>query len=368
MASDSETGQLGHDRRTTYEKWTAEEGLPVIQGFYVADLKKLELSPWKRRGGLGAYINLEGAGGTNDAYVAEILPGSSLKPEKYMFEELIYVLSGRGATTIWNEGGKKQTFEWQAGSLFSPPLNVWRQHFNGQGDQPARFLAVTTAPMVMDLYHSLEFVFNNPFVFRERYAGEDDYFSGNGKTFVGPVAKNIWQSNFIPDVAAFRLTEWKERGAGGANVMFELADNSLAAHVSEFPVGTYKKAHRHGPGAHVVILGGEGYSLLWEGEQPKTRVDWHAGSMFVPPDMWFHQHFNVGAAPARYLALRWGSQKFRMGGVFKRASAPETAISTRIGGNQIEYEDEDPEVRRIFEHELAARNVDSRMAQFFKQN
>ena len=56
------------------------------------------------------------------------------------------VVGGRGATTIWRDGSKKQTFEWGEGALFSPPLNTWYQHFNGQGDKPVRLLAMTNAP------------------------------------------------------------------------------------------------------------------------------------------------------------------------------------------------------------------------------
>ena len=54
-----------------------------------------------------------------------------------MYEELIYVISGRGAATMWNEGEPKRTFEWQEGSLFSPPLNSWHEHFQWQW-QPSR--------------------------------------------------------------------------------------------------------------------------------------------------------------------------------------------------------------------------------------
>ncbi len=355
----SGTGLEAFSDLTSYEKWLEEEGLPVIRGFHINDLKDVELAPWKRKGGNGAYINLDGTGGTNDSYIVEIPAGGNLKPEKYLFEEVIFVLSGRGATTIWNEGGKKQTFEWQAGSLFSPPLNVWRQHFNGQGDQPARLLSVTTAPLVIDLFHSKELVFNNPIVLKDRYAGEDGYFSAEGKLY----GHRIWESNFIPDVGSFKLQELVKRGAGGTSISFELANNTMCAHISEFPVGTYKKGHRHAAGAHIVLISGEGYSLLWKNEDdPKTRVDWHPGSMFVPPDRWFHQHFNVGREPARYLAVRWGSVKYRVSGVLSMAGQED---SVKTGGNQIEYEDEDPAILKMFEAELAKHGVESRMGKFF---
>ena len=103
------------------------------------------------------------------------------------------------------------------------------------------------------------------------------------------------------------LYAWNERGAGGINSMFEMAGNLSKAHISEFPVGTYKKAHRHGPGANLVLLSGDaGFSLLWTKDDMSDirKADWKVGSLvIVPNDGTYHQHFNSGTRRARYMAL-----------------------------------------------------------------
>jgi oxalate decarboxylase/phosphoglucose isomerase-like protein (cupin superfamily) len=351
MAASRSVSELGF--KSTYQQFIEQENIPVIKGFFVKDIRKVELAPWKRMGGPGAYLNLEGAEGVNDAYICEIPPGKSLNPQKKMFEELVLVVSGHGATTVWKDGGKKQTFEWQEGSLFSPPLNTWYQHFNGQGDKPVRLLAMTNAPTVLNLFHNLDFIFNCTYEFADRYSGDEDYFSGKGKS----LSERIWETNFVRDVRSFELKDHKERGAGGTGIQFELANNVMSSHISQFPVGTYKKGHRHGPGAHVIILTGEGYSLMWPEGKDIQRYDWGVGSLFVPPELWFHQHFNAGGEPVRYLALKpFSSRKFP--GLKKHFGTDE---SVKTGGNQIEYEDEDPRIREMFEAELARRNVRSRM-------
>lgn len=338
--------------KSSYRTWLESQGIPVIRDFYIKDLRSVPLEPWERKGGFGIYLNLIGTGEANDAYICEIPPGKSLNPQRHMFEEMIYICQGRGATSVWLDGGKKQTFEWQAGSLFAPPLNTWHQHFNGSGSEPVRYLAVTSAPVVINLFHNLDFVFNNPFAFTDRFTAEEDYFSGKGKAYPG----RIWDTNFVPDVKSMSLQEWKERGAGGRNIMLELSENTMAAHISEFPVGTYKKAHRHGPGAHVVIIAGKGYSLMWPEGSPIKRFDWQEGSVVVPPENWFHQHFNSGKTPARYLALRWGSKKYQ--GLRKAYGVDE---SVKSGGDQIEYEDEDVRIHQEFEASVAAEGAVCRM-------
>ncbi|MBI4528254.1 MAG: cupin domain-containing protein [Deltaproteobacteria bacterium] len=346
------------EKKSSYRKWLELEGIPLIEGFFMEDLKKVPLQPWGRKGGLAARICLEGAGETNDAYVCEIAPGQGLKPQKHFFEELIYVISGKGATTVWNQGGPKRTFEWQEGALFSAPLNAWHQHFNGSGSEPARYIAVTSAPIMINLIHNLDFIFNCDFVFKDRYSSEEDYFSRPGLWYEG----RMWETNFVADVRNMDLIEWKERGAGGSQVRLEISQNTLCGHVAQFPVGTYKKAHYHGPGAHVIILSGRGYSLMWPQGQPNQRFDWGPGSLIVPPNNWFHQHFNAGAEPARYLALRWGSKKY-----YGMTSDPgEMDADVKTGGLQIEYEDEDPVVRRMFEEACAKSRVENQMAKYYK--
>ena len=338
-----------------YKEWLKRECIPVIEDYYVKDVKTQRLEPWERKGGMGVYLNLIGTEDTNDSYICEIPPGKSLKPQRHLFEETIYVVSGNGSTSVWEEGGVKRTFEWQTGSLFAIPLNACHQHFNGSGIRPARYLGVTDAPLVMNLFHNEDFIFNNNFSFRDRFDADDDYFSGRGKAY----ASRVWESNFIPDIRKVELLEWKERGAGGRNRFFELADNTMCAHLSEFPVGTYKKAHRHGPGAHVIIIKGTGYTLMWPEGAPMQRFDWQEGSIIVPPDAWFHQHFNTGKDEAVYLAIRWNSKKNKMG-------KPRLVDkSLKDGGGQIEYENEDPMVLTLFEEALAKEGVVSKMSPFF---
>ncbi|MCH8198865.1 MAG: cupin domain-containing protein [Chloroflexi bacterium] len=344
-----------------YARWQQREGVRVIVDFAFEDLGRIELGPWERKGGTGAIINIPNDHLTNDSHVVEIRPGGKSEPEHHLYEEFCYIISGRGATNIWTDEAHKQTFEWHAGSLFAIPLNAWYQHFNGSGEEPARYISVTTAPPMMRLFNDLDFIFDTDSYFKGRFDAENDYFSGTGKLY----KKRVWQSNFIPNAPDMALYGWQERGAGGINVMLEMAENSSKAHISEFPVGTYKKAHRHGPGAHLLILSGDaGYSTLWtkDDRSDLRKADWKVGGMvIVPGDDMFHQHFNTGKTRARYLAMYTGGM-----GLFKPRSNRGWLAdkSVKEGGWQIEYEDEVRANHEAFEADLAAHGAPCRMKAF----
>ena len=128
------------------------------------------------------------------------------------------MLGGRGSTTVWNDAGARITFEWKDGALFAIPLNCHHQHFNGSGQEPARYVAVTNAPPVINLYEDLDFVFNTKYDFKDRFAGEPDYFSSKGeqKGF-------LLTTNFVPDAVNIPLITATERGAGGGHIRFNMA-------------------------------------------------------------------------------------------------------------------------------------------------
>jgi oxalate decarboxylase/phosphoglucose isomerase-like protein (cupin superfamily) len=351
IVSDKMASKFATEKETPYTRWVAGEGLEIISAHYVPDLNTVDLKPWPRRGGKAVFINHDASRTSNDCYVCEIPEGGKLAPQRQLFEEMILVLSGRGSTSVWNDAGAKVTFEWGPGAMFAIPLNAWHQHFNGSGQEPVRYVAVTNCPPVMNLYEEAEFLFNTAHDFTSRFNGEPDYFANKGEQ-----KGLLLETNFVADAINLPLIEAKERGAGGGHIRFSMAKGSMNSHISQFPVGTYKKCHRHGPGAHVIILSGKGYSLMWpEGEEPK-RYDWKVGSMIVPPNMWFHQHFNTGNSPARYLAFKHETVSVR-----NAQGVPKAWISMRIGGDQIDYADEKPLIRTMFAESLAKNGLEPRM-------
>ena len=351
------------ERYDTYKTWMESQKIPIFRGFFIEDINTMEVGYWDLKGVNACFVLLEGTGGTNDGYVCEIPPAAKSKPIRHMYEEMVYVTQGHGATTVWQKDGKKHTFEWGPGSLFAIPINAYYQHFNSSGIEPARYYAVTNCCFIMNLFHSSDFIFDNDYVFKDRLdPNSDSYFDGDNEI----LGRFFMTTNFVPDLHNLKLADYNERGKGSTNMKFDLARQTMGAHISEFPVGTYKKGHKHGPGAHVIIVSGKGYSTLWpEGEEPK-RYNWKPGSVVVPPDQWFHQHFNSGAEPARYLALRWNDWRFKS---VKKSSGENGAsyTSLKLGGNQIEFEDENPAQHREFVAEVERSGAKCQMCDYYPQ-
>ena len=342
-----------------YARWATQQGVPVVED-YAVDLLDVETSYWDRLGVPGALVHLAGRGDFANVVLTELPPEGATEAQRHLFEEVVYVLAGHGNTVIEGSRGAQHSFEWGPRSLFGLPLNARYRHFNASGTEAARLASVTSLPLVLNTFRQEAFIFDNPWAFEERF-GDDSRFAGEGD-FVEVVAgRHMWETNFVPDLADFDLPVWAARGEGSRNLKFVLADATMHAHVSEMPVGTYKKGHRHGTDFHVFTVFGHGYSLLWyEKDQDFKRVDWRHGVVYAPADQQFHQHFNTSSHPTRYLALAYGGLRYPFTEE-RRRHFFGVDKSVREGGRQIDYADEDPRIRQLYLAELAREGIESAM-------
>jgi quercetin dioxygenase-like cupin family protein len=358
---------------SVYESFIEEENIPIVRGLGVYDVRDVTLGPWKRTGGQGAYLELSGLGNKNGLYVVEIPPRGALNPEKHMYEEMFYVVEGRGTTEIWTDNDeKKQIFEWQKSSLFSPPLNTWHRLVNATSS-PALLLAATNAPPIMTLFRSRKFIFDNPYQFDDRYRGDADYFKPADKLAIRPESgRHINPGNLLPDTMNCDLPVENHRGAGHRNFSWKLSGNTFIGFVAEYPPGRYSKAHYHPSGPALVCVRGKGYLITWPREigiRPwetgkghlVQRLDYGEGGVVsaVPGgDDWYHAHFGVSKERFRVLAFLGGYPRALYG-------APGAEVSFNLdqaqGGNSIEYRDEDPQIRKDYMEALRKEGAEFQM-------
>lgn len=333
--SPANIGGGGRIERDFYRQWIKNSKVPMVEGYSIMDAAKQEVQPWPESGGRGLYLNFSG-NVHMDAVIQEIPAGKALEPKQHFYEQLTYVLSGRGYTTFGG-GGKTNKVEWGEGSLFAVPVNVLHRHYNSDSAHPARLLLITSFPFMLQVFGSMGLINDLNFNFNDRYDGAADYFSSTKR-----VRKRWDKTNFVKDIRKSEVVEWSERGEGNASMFWEMAGNTiLEPHMSEFEVGTYKLGHRHPYEAIILTLNGKGFSLAEKDKLKDTdamKIDWQAGSIVSPPFYWFHQHFNTGNSKARYLAITEGDFPIRLG--------------FPLQVEQIEANQEDPDIKKHFEREL----------------
>jgi len=353
-----------------YLEWVHQEGCPVIEAGYAIDLFDVVTAPWARIGAKGAAVHLTGRGDFCNMFVIDVAPASSTALMQHIYEDIYYVLEGHGSTQIEFPDGSKKSFEWSPKAMFSIPINLPHRHFNSSGNARARLASTTNMPLIMNTFHDESFIFDNPHYFRSR-VGQEKFFQGEGNLIPIRAGNHLWETNFVPDLAAVELHAYADRGGGSSNIKFILADGIMSGHMSEMPVGTYKKAHRHGPGTHVINVTGHGYSLLWyEGDTDFTRIEWKHGVVFPPCQNQIHQHFNTSTEPARYLALGIGNVRYpftaqkRNTMIGEKGQQQKSSLSIKKGGNQIEYEDQDPRIHTMWLEEMSKAGITPLMDRF----
>jgi uncharacterized RmlC-like cupin family protein len=130
---------------------------PPITGLSVPeDLRTIELvkRPWRNNKGLWFEL---ADNRVLSSHLAELAPGGNSVRHRHTTEAVIYIVLGRGYTILNYDGQPEQRVDWQEGSLFSPPVWAWHQHFNSDPDEPARYLAIQDTGMIRHMrLHQIE--------------------------------------------------------------------------------------------------------------------------------------------------------------------------------------------------------------------
>ena len=342
--------------QSPYDRWLVAQDVPVFTGYYVEDLRTIELGWWDLRGCPGAVLNLVGHQGVTEAHVLQIPPGETIPPFRMAAEEIVYVIEGQGIATIWAEGHPQINFEWQKRSLFRIPSNYYYQLSNARGDQPALTLHVSYLPLAMSIQPREEFFFNNGFVDpTELYGSEGNPFSAEAYAVRETVDRggvkhetHQWHANFFPDLNVWdklRAYGGRNRRAFGAGITFP--NSAIRTGMMVLPPQRYRAAHRHGPGVTIVgVSPGSGFAVMYPEGGEKIVCPWTDASVFVPPNNWFHQHLNPGGTQNRQLRV-----------------FPPKALMGYDGGlnKEVPFIEEDPWVREQFEAALAENGLPSLM-------
>ena len=217
----------------------------------------------------------------------------------------------------------------------------------------------------MNVFHNERFIFDNTFDFADR-TGKTSYYSGEGDLITVRPGNHMWETNFVPDLAAIELKSWGDRGAGGTNIMFVLAD------------GSHARAHLGDAGRH-----------LQEGSSPRAGLPRHvrhrprllavlvsrarrSSAASTGSTAWCSRRPTSSSTststcrtePARYLATGVGGLRYPITTQQRRSllglkPGEKGAVSTPIkeGGDQIEYEDQDPRIHPIWLAEMKKAGV-----------
>jgi quercetin dioxygenase-like cupin family protein len=278
----------------------------VYEGSFVTDVKSFPVEPWPEQGNHAAHFNLSD-NRLLRAHIMAVPPGERKPTHRHVNEAIIYIPQGHGYSIIQQEGKAEHRLDFQVGSLFSPPLNAYHGHYNGDAEEWVRYFVVTNMPLNQVVYGVGErkiyekFVFGSSFLFTERYNGEEGYFSIRER--LAPCRMKV---NYVKDINEIPLDPSPERGEGSRTVHLEMVGNTtIDVHISGIPPGGSRRAHHHPHEEIIYFLQGDGYTVVRrEGERERRKYLWHAGSLLSPPRNSVHQHFCTGPEPARYLSIQ----------------------------------------------------------------
>jgi gentisate 1,2-dioxygenase len=138
------------DDSKTLNAFIRAHSYPAKDGLIVKEILSHPVHARSDRGNAAAYFRFAGLKAL-EAHVSELPAGAAARLHRHSCEAIFYVLKGKGYTVIHNSRRKTQRIAWKEGDLFTTPIGLWHQHFNASTRSVARYLEITTIPLMKSL-------------------------------------------------------------------------------------------------------------------------------------------------------------------------------------------------------------------------
>jgi quercetin dioxygenase-like cupin family protein len=136
--------------RKALDAFIRAHSYPAEHGLIVRKLISHPVHARSDRGNAAAYFQFPDLKAL-EAHVSELPAGASARLHRHGCEAIFYVLAGKGYTIIHKPGQQKRRITWKKGDLFATPIGLWHQHFNASTRSMARYLEITTIPLMKSL-------------------------------------------------------------------------------------------------------------------------------------------------------------------------------------------------------------------------
>ena len=239
---------------------------------------------------------------------------------RHTVEAVIHVLQGTGHSVI--DGVR---YDWEPGDFICVPMFAWHRHVN-TGEKDFIYVAATTGPLSLALGLA---------VYEDERYPEYWVFGQKGERAIETLIPGATDGTRVlirqesvgspvnstdalyEEQLLFAHREEKRRRSGkvlvkGNRSRFEKTPMGrityvidpktgflmrvLGTQLAEISPGKHSGAHRHIYEEVNYILSGKGYSVIED-----KRCDWAKGDVLCIPVFSWHQHFNTGDGPARFL-------------------------------------------------------------------